>query len=268
MIDAGKRLLLGVQIDAVDYEGALARILTAARAGQPLGVSALAVHGVMTGVRSAEQRWRINHLDLVTPDGQPVRWGLNLLHGTGLPDQVHGAVLTARLLPHLEQERIAVYWYGTTAETLALLREELARRHPALVIAGMEPSRFGTATPAELDQVAARIRACGAQICFVGLGCPRQETFVSAMRDRLGMPALAVGAAFTYLSGELREPPAFMRRHGFEWLWRLVLEPRRLWKRYVLLNPAYLALLAVQRVTGRTVRPAGREPAADARVPA
>ncbi len=126
----------------------------------------------------------------------------------------------------------------------------------------MEPSRFGTATPAELDAIAARIRACGAQICFVGLGCPRQETFVSAMRDRLGMPALAVGAAFTYLSGELKEPPAFMRRHGLEWLWRLVHEPRRLWRRYVLLNPAYLALLAVQRVTRWTVSPKGKEPSA------
>jgi N-acetylglucosaminyldiphosphoundecaprenol N-acetyl-beta-D-mannosaminyltransferase len=268
VIDAGKRVLLGVRLDAVDYEGALARILAAARAGQPLAVSALAVHGVMTGVLDAEQRWRINHLDLVTPDGQPVRWGLNLLYGTSLPDQVHGAVLTAKLLPHLEEEKIAVYWYGTTPTTLALLREELARRHPGLVIAGMEPSRFGSATPAELDAIAARIRACGAQICFVGLGCPRQETFVSAMRDRLGMPALAVGAAFTYLSGELREPPAFMRRHGLEWLWRLVLEPRRLWRRYVLLNPAYLSLLAVQRLTGRTASPAGREPAPDAPVPA
>ena len=71
------------------------------------------------------------------------------------------------------------------------------------------------------------------------------------------MPSLAVGAAFTYLSGELREPPAWMRRNGLEWLWRLVLEPRRLWRRYLLLNPAYLTLFAVQRVTGRTVRPDG-----------
>ena len=268
MIDAGKRLLLGVRLDAVDYDGALSRILAAARAGQPLGVSALAVHGVMTGVFDAEQRWRINRLDLVTPDGQPVRWALNLLHRSALPDQVHGAVLTAKLLPHLEDERIAVYWYGTTPTTLALLREELARRHPGLVIAGMEPSRFGTASATELDAIAARIRACGAQICFVGLGCPRQETFVSAMRDRLGMPALAVGAAFTYLSGELKEPPAFMRRHGLEWLWRLVHEPRRLWKRYVLLNPAYLTLLAVQRLTKWTKNPAGKEPSPEARIPA
>ena len=268
MIDDGKRLLLGVRIDAVDYEGALARILAAAREGRPLGVSALAVHGVMTGVLDREQRFRINHLDLVTPDGQPVRWALNLLHRSALPDQVHGAVLTAKLLPHLEDERIAVYWYGTTPTTLALLREELARRHPGLVIAGMEPSRFGTASATELDAIAARIRACGAQICFVGLGCPRQETFVAAMRDRLPMPALAVGAAFTYLSGELREPPAWMRRNGLEWLWRLVLEPRRLWRRYLLLNPAYLTLFAVQRLTGRTVRPEGRAPSPDEPVPA
>ena len=80
---------------------------------------------------------------------------------------------------------------------------------------------------------------------------------MAAMRDRLGMPALAVGAAFTYLSGELREPPAFMRRHGFEWLWRLVLEPRRLWRRYVLLNPAYLTLLAIQRRNGPNKKSGG-----------
>jgi len=106
VIDDGKRLLLGVRIDAVDYEGAIARILAAAREGRRLGVSALAVHGVMTGVLDAQQRWRINHLDLVTPDGQPVRWALNRLYKTGLPDQVHGAVLTAKLLPHLESEKI------------------------------------------------------------------------------------------------------------------------------------------------------------------
>jgi UDP-N-acetyl-D-mannosaminuronic acid transferase (WecB/TagA/CpsF family) len=82
------------------------------------------------------------------------------------------------------------------------------------------------------------------------------------------MPALAVGAAFTYLSGELREPPAWMRRSGLEWAWRLALEPRRLWRRYLLLNPAYLGLLAVQRVTGRTVRPDGRAPSPDEPVPA
>jgi len=268
VIDDGKRLLLGVRIDAVDYEGALARILAAAREGRPLGVSALAVHGVMTGVLDREQRFRINHLDLVTPDGQPVRWALNRLYGTRLPDQVHGAVLTAKLLPHLEAEKLAVYWYGSTPETLEKLQAELQRRHPGIVVAGMEPSRFGTATPAELDKIAARITACGAQICFVGLGCPRQETFVAAMRDRLSMPALAVGAAFTYLSGELREPPAWMRRNGLEWLWRLVLEPRRLWRRYLLLNPAYLTLFAVQRVTGRTVRPEGRAPSPDEPVPA
>src|SRR3954453_9879180 len=129
----------------------------------------------------------------------------------------------------------------------------------------MEPLRFGTATPAELDAIAARITACGAQICFVGLGCPRQETFVAAMSDGLQMPALAVGAAFTYLSGELREPPVWMRRNGLEWGWRgrLVLERRRLWRLSLLLNPASLTLFAVQRVTGRTVRPEGRAPSPD-----
>jgi N-acetylglucosaminyldiphosphoundecaprenol N-acetyl-beta-D-mannosaminyltransferase len=268
VIDAGKRLLIGVRIDAVDYAGASARILAAAHDRRPLAVSALAVHGVMTGVLDATQRARINGLDLVTPDGQPVRWGLNLLHRTGLPDQVHGAVLTARLLGELEAGALATYWYGTTAPILGRLEAEVRRRHPGLTIAGMEPSRFGSATAGELDEIAARVVASGARICFVGLGCPRQETFVAAMRNRLPMPVLAVGAAFTYLAGDLREPPPWMRRNGLEWLWRLALEPRRLWRRYLFLNPAYLTLLAVQRLTGWTVRPEGRPPGADARVPA
>lgn len=90
MIDQGKKNVLGVEVDAVDYEAAVARIVSAAKSSQPHSCTALAVHGVMTGVLDPEQRYRLNGLDLVTPDGQPVRWALNALHGAGLPDRVYG----------------------------------------------------------------------------------------------------------------------------------------------------------------------------------
>ncbi|WP_030622474.1 WecB/TagA/CpsF family glycosyltransferase, partial [Streptomyces fulvoviolaceus] len=81
---------------------------------------------------------------------------------------------------------------------------------------------------------------------LVGLGCPRQETFVHAMRPLLPMPLLAVGAAFDYHAGILRRPPLWMQKHGWEWLWRLGLEPARLWRRYLILNPHYLLILMAQ----------------------
>jgi exopolysaccharide biosynthesis WecB/TagA/CpsF family protein len=246
--DGGKRSVLGVLVDTVDYEGAVERIVSAAQDGKPCAVSALAVHGVMTAVRDSELRSRVNGLDLVTPDGQPVRWALNLLHRAGLRDRVYGPTLTLRVLERAAADGIPVYFYGSTPEVLERLVESTSTRFAGLKVAGSEPSRFAPASPSELDEIAARIRGSGARIVFVGLGCPRQEVFVSAMRERLGLPALAVGAAFDYHAGLQTEPPAWVQRAGLQWLWRLIAEPRRLWRRYLLLNPAYLTLLAAQRL--------------------
>src|SRR5258706_5872 len=138
MISRGKRNVLGVLVDAIDYEAATGQVIAAAQERRPFALTALAVHGVMTGV--------------------------------------------------------------------------LYRAH-------------------------------NARLVLVGLGCPRQEVFVYAMRPLLDMPLMAVGAAFDYHAGLLRQPPGWMQRSGLEWLWRLALEPKRLWRRYVVLNPAYLARL-------------------------
>jgi N-acetylglucosaminyldiphosphoundecaprenol N-acetyl-beta-D-mannosaminyltransferase len=115
-----------------------------------------------------------------------------------------------------------------------------------LSIAGAEPSKFRSAAAGELSELADRITRSGARIVLVGLGCPRQEIFVHEMRPLLRMPLLAVGAAFDYHAGQLRRAPEWMRRRGVSWLWRLALEPHRLWRRYLLLNPAYLAGLLAQ----------------------
>ncbi|MGL4375811.1 MAG: WecB/TagA/CpsF family glycosyltransferase, partial [Microcoleaceae cyanobacterium] len=90
MIDKGKKNILGILVNALDYEAAVNKIITAAKEKKPFSVSALAVHGVMTGVQDQIHRYRLNHFDLVLPDGQPVRWALNLLHKTALTDRVCG----------------------------------------------------------------------------------------------------------------------------------------------------------------------------------
>lgn len=247
MIDRGKRSVLGVLVDVIDYEAAVERVLSAAREQRPLALTALAVHGVMTGVQDREHNARLNAFDVVTADGQPVRWALNLLYGAGLTERVYGPSLTVRVLERCAAEGLPVYLYGSTTATLDRLVAALSRRLPDLKIAGSEPSKFRDAAPGEADQIADRVRASGARVVLVGLGCPRQELFAYAMRPRLDIPLLAVGAAFDYHAGVLRTPPAWMQRAGLEWLWRLGLEPRRLWRRYLLLNPAYLGRLAAQR---------------------
>jgi exopolysaccharide biosynthesis WecB/TagA/CpsF family protein len=245
--DDGKRSVLGVLVDVVDYEAAAAKVLAAAREHRPLALTALAVHGVMTGVQDKAHGARLNAFDVVTPDGQPVRWALNLLYGAGLTDRVYGPDLTLLVLAGCAQGGLPVYLYGSSQETLDRLVPTLVERFPGLTVAGTEPSKFRGAEPGEDAAIADRIKASGARLVLVGLGCPRQEVFAYAMRPLLDMPLLAVGAAFDYHAGQLRRPPAWMQKRGLEWLWRLGLEPGRLWKRYLLLNPQYLARLGAQK---------------------
>lgn len=265
MIDRGKFSVLGVLVNAIDYEAAVERIVAAAAQHRPLAVSALAVHGVITGLSGAEQRWRLNHLDLVVPDGQPVRWALNALHRAGLRERVYGPELTLRVYAAAERHGLGVYLYGSSAPVLDKLQVRLRERFPGLRIAGAEPSRFRPLAPAERDALVGRIRASGAQIVCVGLGCPRQEVWAYEMRERLGVPILAVGAAFDFHAGTQPQAPRWMQRRGLEWLFRLVSEPRRLWRRYLLLNPVYLTQLAFQRLGLRRFDTRGVEPAAELR---
>jgi N-acetylglucosaminyldiphosphoundecaprenol N-acetyl-beta-D-mannosaminyltransferase len=244
--DPGKKDVVGVLLDAVDYEGALQRIAAAAKERRPFAVSALAVHGVMTGYTDEEHRARLNGLDLVVPDGQPVRWALNLLYGMELSERVYGPTLMLRVCERAEREGLGIYLYGSVPMVLQRLEQSLHERFPKLRICGAEPSKFRRLSEDERAQVVNRIQASGAQITFVGLGCPRQEVWAYEYRDALSMPILAVGAAFDFHSGLTKQAPQWMQDRGLEWFYRLKTEPRRLWRRYILLNPWYASLVMAQ----------------------
>jgi exopolysaccharide biosynthesis WecB/TagA/CpsF family protein len=246
MIDHGKKNLLGVEIDAVDYEAATARFLTAASKSVRYNTTALAVHGVMTGVQDVVHRYRLNQFDMIVPDGMPVRWGLNLLHGTKLPDRVYGPKLMLKICEGATELGLPIFLFGTDQKTLDPLQIRLKEQFPKLIIAGAEPSKFRKLTDVESDDLASRIRQSGAKLAFVGLGCPRQEVWAYEMGDRVKMPIFAVGAAFPFHAGTLPQAPQWMQNGGLEWLYRLRSEPKRLWRRYVYLNPAYLLLLGLQ----------------------
>ncbi len=246
VLDRGKRNLLGVAVDAVDYEAAVSRVIRFAEAGEKFTVAALAVHGVMTGVLDPEHRYRLNHLDLVVPDGQPVRWALNLLYGTRLRDRVYGPTLSLKLCEAAGANKLPVFFYGSRLPVVQRLAENLSKRFSGLAIAGVLPSRFRKVSAQERDEIVREIQCSGAKMVFVGLGCPRQEVWAYEFGSHLGMPTIAVGAAFDFHAGYLRQAPMCLQRAGLEWAFRLAMEPRRLWRRYLILNPLYMLLVTLQ----------------------
>lgn len=247
MIDSGKYSVIGIDVDAVDYEAAVRMVIDAGKRREAMAVTALAVHGVMTGVFDKAHKYRLNSFDLVCPDGQPVRWALNKIHGCKLSDRVYGPELTLRLCEAAGKEDVPVYLFGATEEMLDQFAERLTAKFQGLRIAGRRASAFRTLSAEERDALAQEINDSGAGICFVGLGCPRQEVFAYEMREYIHMPLIAVGAAFAFHAGMLEQAPPWMQRNGLEWLFRLTREPKRLWKRYSTTNPAFATLAILQK---------------------
>ncbi len=240
--------VLGVRVTACDYEGAVSVILAAAHEGRSCAVTALAVHGLVAACLDKGQQFRLSRFSLVTPDGQPVRWALRLLRGVRLPDRVYGPTLMLRTCESAAKQGLPIYLYGSSEGVLRKLAETLNRRFPSLLVAGYEPSKFRRTTPEEKRDITKRIVGSGARITFVGLGCPRQEVFAYEYCDELQMPVIAVGAAFDYHAGLLREPPPWVQRAGLQWLNRLAQEPGRLFWRYFFYNSAFVGLLALEKL--------------------
>jgi len=238
-------------VSAVTYASATEFVLAAAREGRSAVIAATSVHGLTMGALDPSFGQVLNQLDVLTPDGQPVRWALNWLHGTDLTERVYGPTLMLRVCEAAAGEQLAVYFYGSRSAVLERLEERLGRMAPNLTIAGLRSPPFRPSTKEEDDEDVRRIVESGARIVFVGLGCPRQERWAAEHRERLPMPIVCVGAAFDFHAGTLRQAPVWMQEHGLEWLFRLAMEPRRLWRRYTKHIPVYVALVTRQYVTMR-----------------
>lgn len=236
--------VLGVYVSATDYEDAQERIIQAARLGLRATVDHISLHGLTAFGRAPWLRSRINSFDLVAPDGQPVRWALNWLHGTKLSDRVYGPELMARLCGRAAQEGISIYLYGASGETLSRLIARLVGRYPTLKIAGAESPPYRPLTAEESRAAVERINRSGARLVFLGIGCPKQETFAYEHRHEINAVQLCVGAAFDFLAGEKKMAPRWMQDRGLEWLFRLGSEPRRLWRRYLVAGTRLLIRMA------------------------
>jgi N-acetylglucosaminyldiphosphoundecaprenol N-acetyl-beta-D-mannosaminyltransferase len=233
--------LFGVRVSASNYDEIVELVARAAKVREPTVISLHAVHAIVESSHDPELLAKVNRFDAVLPDGQPVRWALNHLHGVGLRERVYGPELMLRLCARAADEAIPIYLYGSMPDVIEMLQLKLLERLPTLEIAGAESPPFRDLTPEEDDGIVRRINESGAGILFVGLGCPKQDHFAADHARRIHPVQICVGAAFDFHAGTKSMAPAWMQRHGLEWVYRLSREPRRLWRRYVQTNSIFLA---------------------------
>jgi N-acetylglucosaminyldiphosphoundecaprenol N-acetyl-beta-D-mannosaminyltransferase len=237
-----KKPLFNVSYAITDYEEATRVIINNAIDKRSFGVSALAVHGLIESYKDLLLRNKVNKIDMVVPDGQPVRWALNALHHTTLKDRVCGPILTKWVLEESHKNALKIYLYGSTQATLEKFSHFIEKTYPKITICGVHTDRFREATPEEDVQDIEKINRSGANIVLVGRGCPRQEKWVSDHLGKVNSVMMAVGAAFDFHAGNIKLSPKWMQDNGLEWLFRLIQEPQRLWKRYLFTNSYFIYL--------------------------
>jgi N-acetylglucosaminyldiphosphoundecaprenol N-acetyl-beta-D-mannosaminyltransferase len=241
--------VLGAHIDALSWDAALDRLMDWAHGRESRYVTICNVHVVVSASQDAAYRAIINGSDMATPDGAPVAWMLRRQWFASQP-RISGPDVMWALCERCTQENVSVYCYGSTEATLGLLQTRLRAAFPVLKIAAESPP-FRTLTAEEDAAAVARINDSGAGIVFVGLGCPKQERWMAEHRGRVNAVMIGVGAAFDFHAGTVQRAPAWMRNNGLEWLHRLLSEPRRLWKRYLVTNTLFIVGAARQLWFGR-----------------
>jgi N-acetylglucosaminyldiphosphoundecaprenol N-acetyl-beta-D-mannosaminyltransferase len=247
-----KRGLLGVPIALTDYEQAMDVMDGMIERGERGYVCAIAVHALMVGQHDPEMRSALVGSSLTVPDGRPLVWALGAL-GHELPDRVYGPELMHRACTRAAAGGQRLYLYGGRNHgALAELARNLRLRHPGLRIVGGHCPPFRPQTAEEEAAVVRDINRSGADVVWVGIGVPKQEKWMARMRDRLDAPVLVgVGAAFDFHAGLIPQAPDALQRLGLEWAFRLVQEPRRLWRRYLRYNPRFVAGFVGQYVRSR-----------------
>ncbi|MGR9173778.1 WecB/TagA/CpsF family glycosyltransferase [Rhizobiales bacterium] len=240
--------VLGVRVSAVNLESATGLIEKAIEDRRKEYVCVRDAHGVVRCQKDPELRSIHNRAFLVTPDGMPLVWALRHA-GHAESDRVYGPDLMLSVFDAGSSKGLRHFLYGATAETLGQLQTRLLAKYPQARIVGSYAPPFRQLSMQEETDIADRLNRSGADIIWVGLSSPKQELWMARMRERLDAPMLiGVGAAFDFHAGLKRQAPRIIQRSGFEWAFRLLCEPRRLWRRYALVVPTFISLTAFQRL--------------------
>lgn len=234
--------LLGVEISILTIPDAVRRILDAVEQGRKGYVCVTGMHGIMEARDDASFQHLLNHSFLCTPDGMPTVW-IGQAKGHTM-DRVYGPDLMLAVLKATQHKPIRHFFYGGAPGVADNLKRIVEKRFPGIQITGTFCPPFRPLNNTEKSELLKRVERSGADIFWVGLSTPKQERFMAEYLPQLPVKImLGVGAAFDFHTGRIKQAPRWMMRAGLEWLFRLLTEPRRLWRRYCFLVPRFGALL-------------------------
>lgn len=244
----------GSFIDALDWESACSQIEYWSRRRESRTVCICNTHSIVSANDDPSFQKIINEADMATPDGAPVAWYMRL-RGIAGQSRISGPDLMWKVCERLNaSQATSIFLYGSDEQTNSLVAKRLHSEFPSLKIAGSYSPPFRPLSLAEMEASAVMINESGAGLIWVSLGCPKQERWMAQQKGRVAGVMIGVGAAFDYHAGVIRRAPALMQRCGLEWFFRLISEPRRLWRRYLYNNTKFLYLAAISALAQRRVR--------------
>jgi N-acetylglucosaminyldiphosphoundecaprenol N-acetyl-beta-D-mannosaminyltransferase len=231
--------ILGTMIDVVGFNDALSRMFNWSERRESRVVCVCNVHSVVTASKDSAFEHALRNSDLATPDGAPIAWLMRRL-GQTAQRRVSGPDLMLAYCDWASKSAQSIFLLGSTPDTLRRLQNSLCRAYPGLRIAGAVSPPFRALTDDEDKKLVDLINESGAATVWVGLGCPKQELWMSEHKGKVQAVMIGVGAAFEFFAGTVRRAPQWVQTMGFEWLFRLASEPRRLWRRYLVTNTAFI----------------------------
>jgi N-acetylglucosaminyldiphosphoundecaprenol N-acetyl-beta-D-mannosaminyltransferase len=250
-----KKQFLGFPISIGKYQEFIQSIISEATSRRSNYMCVANVHMLVEAYNNPEFASVLRNAGKIIPDGQPIIWGLRLLYGIK-QDRVAGMDLLPDLMVACMDHQLSIYIYGSTPELLGATETHLTKNYPQLSIAGLYSPPFRKLTHEEENNIVNSINASGANIVFVVLGCPKQEKWMAFMKGRINSCMIGVGGALPVMVGLQKRAPVWMQNNGLEWLYRLIQEPGRLFKRYAITNSVFIFLLLRECFSVKVLRKA------------
>jgi N-acetylglucosaminyldiphosphoundecaprenol N-acetyl-beta-D-mannosaminyltransferase len=237
--------IIGISVNSLRFEDQISIIIRWSQSNLSKVVCIANVHMLVEGCQNPQFGEILHNADLVTPDGMPLVWMLRFL-GAARQDRVAGVDVLSSLCKHASEKGVSIFFLGSQDTILVKMKERLIREFPNLNIAGMQSLPFRPLTLEEDRVLISSLNRSGAGLLLLSLGCPKQEIWMSYHKEKIAAVMIGLGGAFPVYAGIQKRAPKLFREAGLEWLFRLIQEPRRLWKRYASTIPIFIWLVIKQ----------------------
>ncbi|MFA5770298.1 MAG: WecB/TagA/CpsF family glycosyltransferase [Patescibacteria group bacterium] len=236
--------ILGINISFYQYQEAIKKIINTSLNNTDLRVSPIASHSIIEAQNNSKLKDILNNFDLVLPDGQSLVWAANFLYENAKRERIYGPDLLLRLCERCEKEKIRVILYGNHT---GLVSHKIRKKYPKLNTVALPDLKYKKINNTDVKYLLSALNKYKKSIAFIGIGSPAQHILLAELKQ-IKMPIVAVGAAFNFIAGVQKQAPVWMQKYGFEWLFRLINEPQRLWKRYLIYAPRFVILVIFQKI--------------------